>query len=454
MVPYVDPKSFSRRRNNNNQVFSLNEKSDVYSVGVLLWEISSGQPPFHAEGEQYDVSLILEISQGLRETIVPDTPKDYIEIYTKCWDGEPDNRPTIYQVVEAIITKTDIVIENPQLLNEQEFSEVPLSTNNSEPRGELSQLIQNFCKMNTNEIDNIAVSNEQEKLLTEEDFNRIVDEINYLIFKLLNKGTSKGELVKEQVIEYLKNYDTNLQEIYNWLLINNQNISNSIFLLGYFNYKGIETRINYKKAFNLFINASENNHILAQYFVGVCYFFGHGIMKNEKLALKYFKTTANKNLTNGQKDTGYCYENGIGIEKDLNKAFYWYEKAANNGNIIAIKNLGICYRDEIGVKKDHYKAFELFKQSAEGGYSGGMISLGYCYELGIGTKIDKQKAFELYLKSANLGNKVAQYNIGVMYENGDVITKDLDKAIYWYKKSAKQGHQFAKNKLEILQKNL
>jgi hypothetical protein len=58
MVPYVDPKSFSRRRNNNNQMYSLNEKSDVYSVGVLLWEISSGQPPFYAEGEHYNVGLI------------------------------------------------------------------------------------------------------------------------------------------------------------------------------------------------------------------------------------------------------------------------------------------------------------------------------------------------------------------------------------------------------------
>jgi len=56
MVPYVDPKSFNRRRNTNTtQSYSLNEKSDIYSIGVLLWEISSGKPPFYSEGEQYDV---------------------------------------------------------------------------------------------------------------------------------------------------------------------------------------------------------------------------------------------------------------------------------------------------------------------------------------------------------------------------------------------------------------
>jgi len=83
MVPYVDPKSFNRRRDTNTtQFYSLNEKSDIYSIGVLLWEISSGKPPFYSEGEQYDVGLALDILQGLRETIVPDTPEDYLKIYT------------------------------------------------------------------------------------------------------------------------------------------------------------------------------------------------------------------------------------------------------------------------------------------------------------------------------------------------------------------------------------
>ncbi|CAB4479927.1 unnamed protein product [Rhizophagus irregularis] len=69
---------------------------DLHSC-VLFWEISSGQPPFYVEDEHYDVGLAVEISQGLRETVVPDTPEEYVKIYTKCWDGEPDNRPTIYQ---------------------------------------------------------------------------------------------------------------------------------------------------------------------------------------------------------------------------------------------------------------------------------------------------------------------------------------------------------------------
>jgi len=91
----------------------------------------------------------------------------------ECWDGEPDNRPTIYQVVDrlsAIITKTDIIIENPQLSSNQEFNEAPLSINNSKLQGELS-------KPNTKEIDTTAVSDKQEKSLTNKDFSRALADV-------------------------------------------------------------------------------------------------------------------------------------------------------------------------------------------------------------------------------------------------------------------------------------
>ena len=76
MIPYIDPKKF-----NSTQTYSLNEKSDVYSIGVLLWEISSGITPFYTK-EENDVGSIFKILQGQREKIVPNTPVDYANLYT------------------------------------------------------------------------------------------------------------------------------------------------------------------------------------------------------------------------------------------------------------------------------------------------------------------------------------------------------------------------------------
>jgi len=77
MVPYIDPQHFKNRTNNNYK------KSDIYSVGVLLWEISSGQKPFESYRDDFQkLALISEISIGKRETPIPDTPIDYVNIYT------------------------------------------------------------------------------------------------------------------------------------------------------------------------------------------------------------------------------------------------------------------------------------------------------------------------------------------------------------------------------------
>ncbi|PKC04129.1 kinase-like protein [Rhizophagus irregularis] len=97
-IPYIDPQRLK------NQIINNNKKSDVYSVGVLLWEISSGQKPFNSYDNSCDqISLTLNILEGKREIPIIGTPDDYINIYTRCWQDNPYDRPDIHQVFSDLI---------------------------------------------------------------------------------------------------------------------------------------------------------------------------------------------------------------------------------------------------------------------------------------------------------------------------------------------------------------
>ena len=73
VVPYVDPKRLA------DDNYKLNKKSDIYSIGVLLWQISSGRQPFN--NINYDVRLTLGIVNGERENIIVGTPIEYSNLY-------------------------------------------------------------------------------------------------------------------------------------------------------------------------------------------------------------------------------------------------------------------------------------------------------------------------------------------------------------------------------------
>ncbi|GES99793.1 kinase-like domain-containing protein [Rhizophagus clarus] len=76
--------------------------SDIYSFAMIMWEFTSGIPPFNHKAHDHD--LILDICNGNRPEIIKNTPKCYIDLMEKCWDPNPLNRPTII-ILENIISE-------------------------------------------------------------------------------------------------------------------------------------------------------------------------------------------------------------------------------------------------------------------------------------------------------------------------------------------------------------
>ncbi|CAB4410641.1 unnamed protein product [Rhizophagus irregularis] len=81
---------------------SFTAKADIYSFAFIMWEITSGKPPF--SDRPHDHSLALEICHGFRESIVPGTPLFYEELMKKCWDADPSKRPDAEEIIDILLS--------------------------------------------------------------------------------------------------------------------------------------------------------------------------------------------------------------------------------------------------------------------------------------------------------------------------------------------------------------
>ncbi len=88
IIPYIAPEILQGGKNT--------KQSDVYSIGMLMWEIFAGHPPF--DDKAHDADLIFRILEGLRPQILPSIPDDYAQMMQKCWDADPSKRPTILEL--------------------------------------------------------------------------------------------------------------------------------------------------------------------------------------------------------------------------------------------------------------------------------------------------------------------------------------------------------------------
>ncbi|GMH13393.1 hypothetical protein Nepgr_015234 [Nepenthes gracilis] len=76
------------------------QKVDVYSFGIVLWEVITGMLPFpNMTAVQAAFAVV---NKGVRPAIPNDCLPVLVEIMTRCWDANPDVRPSFSDVVRML----------------------------------------------------------------------------------------------------------------------------------------------------------------------------------------------------------------------------------------------------------------------------------------------------------------------------------------------------------------
>jgi serine/threonine protein kinase len=80
------------------------EQADVFSLGVIMWEVATRKRPFAGED---NAQVALYIVEGERPSIPADIPRGYGELVQACWHEQALRRPTAERVAHLLASLGD-----------------------------------------------------------------------------------------------------------------------------------------------------------------------------------------------------------------------------------------------------------------------------------------------------------------------------------------------------------
>lgn len=178
---------------------------------------------------------------------------------------------------------------------------------------------------------------------------------------------------------------------------------------------------------------AESGNAEAQYELGLAYFIGDGVQRNDSEGIKWYQKSAEQGHPNAQFNLACCYNYGNGVMQDRAKAVTWYQLAADQGHAGSQNALAICYEFGRGVKEDYHKALELYRKAAEQENPDAQWNLGLCYEYSTGVAQDWYEAARWYRKAAAQGYVRAQKKMAELYSKGLGVPMDKAEAARWQK---------------------
>jgi TPR repeat protein len=121
---------------------------------------------------------------------------------------------------------------------------------------------------------------------------------------------------------------------------------------------------------------------------------------------------------------------GEGAAKDVSRAVGLYKSACDGGTADACNELGKLYMKGDGVKRDPLQAIDLYTRGCKQGSAGACTNLGLMHYNGDGVEKKESSAVPWFLKGCQGNNANGCFNLSVAYSEGrDGIPKDNDQAI-------------------------
>ncbi|KAF9271716.1 hypothetical protein BGZ68_003163, partial [Mortierella alpina] len=323
-------------------------KSDVYALGMVMWEMASGSTrPYQ---EHTPDGVIWCIINGVLEEYPENTPREYADCIQVCWKQVPEERPAAVDIL--------VDIELPSDRQGQPQQQQQRSAAN---KGEKVHYLKALGFMDILKNGNML------------DIGKTMDWFNS------SAGGSEAE---------------------------------AMFKMGAMYYSGGSVQRDYGKAMEWCLAASEAGVPVAMLKISQMYQYGRGVEQDDREAaswyckaeeavieqgrlnnrivhhdagvsehhrrsMEWFRDAVDVGTAATNRQIGNTYHNGDYLEQDYSKALRWFLKANDSGDANAMFNIGIMYTKGRGVEQDDGKAMEWYLKASNAGNAHAMSNIGF-----------------------------------------------------------------------------
>ncbi|XP_053143387.1 mitogen-activated protein kinase kinase kinase 7 isoform X3 [Hemicordylus capensis] len=81
---------------------NYSEKCDVFSWGIILWEVITRRKPFDEIGGPA-FRIMWAVHNGTRPPLIKNLPKPIESLMTRCWSKDPSQRPSMEEILKIMI---------------------------------------------------------------------------------------------------------------------------------------------------------------------------------------------------------------------------------------------------------------------------------------------------------------------------------------------------------------
>lgn len=418
------------------------KKTDVYALGVVMWEIAALMRPYSGIVDPLKVGQ--NKHEGIIEDVPPTTPPTYENLLRRCQHPDPQMRPYADEVALLLKRSLGMYETNIHAIDAQEMDTL-FGTRFYEP-----------TSINTTTAMLGAIKEEEfESLLERLEKNPSCEETKDQLYAIVKIDPDDGLGPFFVAVGTLyfegarlgRNYRLALQFYEKAAQLESDDGITRVGIMYRFGY-GLDKPDN-DRALELFTKAAKSGNAAAQCSMGECYALGIGVEIDLPKALEYLQESSDKGFSQALYLLGFHYYNGEGVEKNYTKAFELYLKAADQNHADAQFSLGIMYKHGIGLPPDDAEALRWFRKAAFQGHARAQNNVGSCFYFGLGAAKDRQEAAGWFRKSALQGNAAAQHNMGECYANGRGVGQSYEEAFKWFRKAAEQGHPGAQRSVAI-----